>query len=399
MVRSGSLSSISVLHVTPYYEWAWAYGGIPRVVSDQVRGLAQGGHRITVATTDACDAQRRHPDHAPTALDGSAGERILVSRNLSNALAYRFQFFVPRRFADSLNQAIGSVQVAHLHGFHHLPGVIAARRLRARSVPYVLQPNGTLPRIERRRAAKLVFDVVLGNAVARHAAVFVAVTNVERLQLEGRGIAGDRIAVVPNPVDTTMAPSVAGMRAQRERWGFGDAPVAIYLGQLSPRKGVDHLIRALPLVADGSLKLVVAGSDMGMRPRLERLVENLDLRDRVRFVGVVPGQERLDALGAADVAAYPSREEIFGLVPLEAILCGTPVVVCDDSGCGEVVTRVGGGHVVPHGDPSALASALERRLPDTVLAEARNRIRRFAGRSAVAAALEAVYRPLIERRT
>ena len=61
------------------------------------------------------------------------------------------------------------------------------------------------------------------------------------------------------------------------------------------------------------------------------------------------------------VLVYPSRDEIFGLVPLEALLCGTPVIVADDSGCGEVIQTVGGGQLVPVGDPPP--SATIRRGP------------------------------------
>ena len=74
------------------------------------------------------------------------------------------------------------------------------------------------------------------------------------------------------------------------------------------------------------------------------------------------GRERLEALADADVVVYPSEHEVFGLVPLEAILSGTPVVVADDSGCAEVVGAIDGGQIVPLGDAAALADAIERVL-------------------------------------
>ena len=73
-------------------------------------------------------------------------------------------------------------------------------------------------------------------------------------------------------------------------------------------------------------------------------------------------EERLEALADADVLVYPSQHEIFGLVPLEALLSGTPVIVADDSGCGEVVRSVGGGLVTPLGDVEALAAAIGNML-------------------------------------
>ena len=72
-------------------------------------------------------------------------------------------------------------------------------------------------------------------------------------------------------------------------------------------------------------------------------------------VGLLEGRDRLDALAAANVVVYPSRHEVFGLVPLEALLCGSPVIVCNDSGAGELIGTVGGGEVVPVDDVDSLA--------------------------------------------
>jgi glycosyltransferase involved in cell wall biosynthesis len=103
---------------------------------------------------------------------------------------------------------------------------------------------------------------------------------------------------------------------------------------------------------------VIAGNDMGTGADTRSLVRSLGLEARTVFTGLLRGQERLEALADADVLVYPSQDEIFGLVPLEAILSGTAVIVADDSGCGEMVARTGGGQVVPAGDVDALTRAI-----------------------------------------
>ncbi len=108
--------------------------------------------------------------------------------------------------------------------------------------------------------------------------------------------------------------------------------------------------------------LVVAGNDMGAGARIDEVVAALGLCSRVRRVGLLTGGARHDALAAADVVVYPSRDEVFGLVPLESLLCGTPVVVSGDSGCGQIIGCVGGGHIVPYGDVTALAGAIDAIL-------------------------------------
>src|SRR6185369_9429790 len=110
--------------------------------------------------------------------------------------------------------------------------------------------------------------------------------------------------------------------------------------------------------------LVIAGNDMGGTAEARQLAASLGIGERTHMTGLLAGRDRLDALTAAAVVVYPSQREIFGLVPLEALLCGTPVIVAGDSGCGEVVRGTGGGQVIPYGDPSALANAIDTALAD-----------------------------------
>src|SRR5690348_13199784 len=104
---------LSILHVVPYYEDAWAYGGIPRLAAAMTRGLARRGHSVTVCTTDAAEAGARLRARRG---DGNyEGVRVRVFRNLSNHLAYRWQFFTPVGLRRFLRATAASFDVAHLH--------------------------------------------------------------------------------------------------------------------------------------------------------------------------------------------------------------------------------------------------------------------------------------------
>ena len=124
------------------------------------------------------------------------------------------------------------------------------------------------------------------------------------------------------------------------------------------------------------------------------------MTDRVTFTGLLPAAFRLEALADADVVVYPSADEIFGLVPLEALLVGTPVVVADDSGCGEIIRQTGGGIVAPLGNAAALADAIRHVLdaPERwrqAASDAALHVRsRFSG-ATVAEQLDAVYRDVL----
>jgi glycosyltransferase involved in cell wall biosynthesis len=169
------------------------------------------------------------------------------------------------------------------------------------------------------------------------------------------------VRVIPNPVDLDEFTAPIPRGRFRERFGLPDASgtrLVMFLGKLTPRKRVDVLVRAFARLDRPDARLVIAGNDMGSGTGTHTLVHELGLDARTIFTGLLRGQERLEALADADVLVYPSEDEIFGLVPLEAILSGTPVIVADDSGCGEIVRRTGGGQVVPAGDVDALARAI-----------------------------------------
>ena len=405
------MQPLRVLHVTPYSAEAWAYGGIPRLSDALARGLARRGHFVTLCATDVCDQtsrlsteRNRAGGEARSSAHAAAGVTLRIFPNVSNRLAYRWQLFLPLGFGRFLKRSARAFDIAHLHACRNLPGVIAARHLRRAGVPYVLGPNGTALRIERRRAAKRLFDAALGTRVLRGASRVLAVSEAERRQLGTIGVPPHRIRVVPNPVDLEEFDPPPARGTFRRRIGIdASARVVLFLGQLTPRKRVDVLVRAFArLAARNSVgaRLIIAGNDMGAGEAARRIAREVGVADRTLFTGLLRGRERLEALADANVLVYPSQDEIFGLVPLESLLCGTPVVVADDSGCAEVVRTVGGGQTVPVGDVDALAWAIDSVLDGSdewraraVLAAAQ--VRERYARDAVCATLDDVYRELV----
>jgi glycosyltransferase involved in cell wall biosynthesis len=304
--------------------------------------------------------------------------------------------FLPLGLGAFLKEHAREYDLAHLHACRNLPVTLAARHLRGAGVPYVFAPNGTAPRLERRRLAKWIYDRVLGSADLPGASAVIAVSQAERRQLEAWGVPAERVRVVPNPVDLDEHVWPVDRGAFREKAGIGLEPVVLYLGKLTPRKRVDVLLQACAARTDSHARFVIAGNDMGTARALARQAQSLGIVDRVSFVGLLKGRDRLEALADADVVVYPSSDEVFGLVPLEALLVGTPVIVADDSGCGEIVREVGGGTVVPLGDIDALAEAIGQvlRRPDEWrlrAGQASARVRSRFGGAAVAEQLDALY--------
>jgi glycosyltransferase involved in cell wall biosynthesis len=403
---------LRILHVTPYYREAWAYGGIPRVVAALASAQAARGHQVTVWTTDAGTVDRaagdgRVPWWRPRQATGPDGVSVHVFPNVSNRLAYAAQGFLPIGLRAHAARHAGGFDIAHLHACRNLPGAWAASALTRAGVPYVLAPNGTAPRLERFAAAKAVFDAAIGRTVLDRASRVVAVSEAERRQLVALGVAPSRIEVVGNPVDARELADRPPPGMFRDAAGLGSAPLVVFLGKLTPRKRVDDVISAfarlgtgtsapLPVPSGPEPRLVIAGNDMGAGETARSLVRRLGISDRVSFTGLLEGPARLAVLADADVVVYPSEHEVFGLVPLEALLCGTPVVVAGDSGCGEVIASTGGGLVVAVGDVASLGAAVQTVLGDrrgwaSATARARDGILRRFDAPVIAAALDDTY--------
>jgi glycosyltransferase involved in cell wall biosynthesis len=326
---------------------------------------------VTVCATDAGSSTTRLARPPASTVRGPWQENSIerlhlrVFPNLSNALAYRAQLFLPIGMRRYLTEHAGDFDLAHLHACRNVPGVLAARALVRAHVPYVLAPNGTAVNIERLWAAKWAFDVVMGRRVLDEAARLIAVTTSEHRELVKIGVAADRIDVVPNPValEEFAAPGLPG--GFRRRHGLSSRPLVVFLGKLTPRKKVDVLARAFAHLRWPGARLVIAGNDMGAGRVLRGLVSSLGIAGSTIFTGLVTGAQRLELLADADVVVYASEHEIFGLVPLEALMCGAPVIVGNDSGCGEIVGTLGGGVVLPAGEVDSLTTALRVVLKDS----------------------------------
>jgi glycosyltransferase involved in cell wall biosynthesis len=341
---------------------------------------------------------------APRVERTADGIDLLVFPNLSNAAAYRWQFYTPRGFAGWLRANARTFDIAHLHACRNLLTARAAPALRRAGVPFVVQPNGTARRIERRLAAKAVFDMIFGDDLLTHAARIIAVSGSERRQLDEDlgGEGGDRIALVPNPLAPLPSCCLPERGRFRERLGLTAAPLLMYLGTLSPRKQPAVLARAAATLGRPDLQLVYAGNDMGEERATRRAVRQGGLEPRTRFTGLLTGPARYAALADADVLVYPSYGEVFGLVPLEALQAGTPVIVSNDSGCGEIIDGLGGGMLVPPGNPALLASAIETMLANlprwrTAAAIAGVEASRRFHPDEVAGMLEDIYREAIAK--
>jgi len=348
-------SALKILQVTPYFAPAWAYGGPPRVVYELSRELVRRGHTVTVVTTDACDQGSRIAE-LHEVLDGIEVYRF---RNLSNYLAWSGQAFFPTHL-PSFFRRIPVCDVIHLHMFRTVLNIFARKFALRSDIPYLLSAHGSLPRIARRQTLKTLFDWTEGHKLLRDARGLLALSSAEKTDYESAGVMGSKITVISNGVDARSFEELPQPGAFSRSCGLDGKRLITYVGRLNSRKGLDGLLFAFRDIANShnDVRLVIAGPDDGYRYRLVKLAERHSLSDRVLFPGFLSPTRKLSLLVDSELVVYPAAREPFGLVPFEAILCGKPVVVSEDSGCAEILEVAKAAFTVPPGDVELLRDAL-----------------------------------------
>jgi D-inositol-3-phosphate glycosyltransferase len=189
-----------------------------------------------------------------------------------------------------------------------------------------------------------------------------------------------RLSLVPCGVDIgTFRP--VDKKEVRRALGLPDRPTVVYVGRLVPRKGVTTLIEAFALLPRGlDARLVIVGGEPGGSPeiaQLSALAEGLKVREGVIFAGSRPQGELYRYYGAADAAVSVPHYEPFGMTPLEAMACATPVVGSEVGGIKTSVADGASGFLVPPKRAEVLADRLLRLLSDGKL---RDRMGRAAQR-------------------
>jgi glycosyltransferase involved in cell wall biosynthesis len=261
----------------------------------------------------------------------------------------------------ALRPAIVHTHLIHadLHGQAAALRVPGARRISSR--------HNTDP--FRRRAAVRWLD---GRELRRVDRVIAISRAVARFTVEVEGADPAKVRTVPYGLDPALSSPEADRSALRMLGLERAGPLIGMVGRTVPQKGIDVLLEAFPrvLVAHPSARLVVVG-DGPQRPALKRRALELGLGDAVRFTGWVDRAANL--MSACDVVVIPSRWEGFGMVALEAMAAGRPIVASRVDALEEVVVDGETGVLVPAAEPHALADAVGALLSDPERAAALGR--------------------------
>jgi glycosyltransferase involved in cell wall biosynthesis len=269
--------------------------------------------------------------------------------------------------------------VAHAHFW--MSGTASVSAGAATGVP-VVQTYHALGIVKRRHQGRRDTSpserIAIERRVGRSVARVVATCSDEVRELARMSVPRERVTVVPCGVDVAQFTPGPALHAP------GGPPRLLVVGRLVERKGVDDVIRAMPRLP--GVELVVAGGPpaegLPVDPeavRLQRTAEESGVQERVRLLGQISRAEMPALMRSADVVVAVPWYEPFGIVPLEAMACGRPVVASAVGGLTDTVVDGVTGLLVPPRDPRRLASVVRDLL-------ASPRLRTRLGRAGLARA-------------
>jgi rhamnosyl/mannosyltransferase len=350
------MTPLRVLHVGKFYP-PFA-GGMENFLADLLPALQQQGVVAAALVHDA-------PSHPPV------GEGSEALSKIYRAPCYGRLLYAPisPAFPFWLHRAIREFQPDLLH--LHLPNTSAFWALlvpAARRLPWVIHWHADVvaSAIDRRLALAYRFYRPFEQRLLAASRAIIATSPPYLEASAALAPWRDRCTVIPLGLDPARIPDPDPAARKRAETLWGDTRFRILaIGRLTYYKGHDILIQAAAHLPDSRILIVGTGEQ---RQRLATLIDSLDLHDRVRLPGFQPEADLNALLAGCNVLCLPSleRTEAFGLVLLEAMRFGKPVVVSDipGSGPGWVVNQAGHGRCVPPGDVEALAAALRELQQD-----------------------------------
>ncbi|KUN40273.1 glycosyl transferase [Streptomyces longwoodensis] len=365
--------------------------------------LARRGHDVTVYTRRDCTDL---PDRVPLPGGGvvehvQAGPPEPVPKD--ELLPY-----MPG-FGARLAAAWRHERPDLVHAHFWMSGMAARIGARPRGVP-VVQTFHALGTVKRRHQGRRDTSpgerIGIERQIGRGCARVLATCADEVYELADMGVPPQHVSVVPCGVDAEhFRPGRPGtdVPARRERHRL------LACGRLVRRKGYDRAIRALTRIPDAEL-LLAGGPPAGLleaddeAERLLLLAERLGVADRVRLLGAVDPARMPALMGSSDLVLCTPDYEPFGIVPLEAMACGVPVVATDVGGHRDSVADGTTGRLVPTGDPAAIAATVRELLTDERLrrrygAAGRDRVMARYTWQRVADGVEQIYRQVVVSHT
>lgn len=391
---------MKILHVSYVYPPKLGIAdGITTVMQNVTKGLSNRGHDVSVYTSNMLDL------HGNTSLYSGTSVISNITVYYSKSI-WRFNtiFFTPSIIL-MFSKNLSKYDIIHIHDCRSFQGIIAYFFTKIKKIPYVYQPHGSFLfsnlDTSYKKLVKIFLDNLISNKIVHDSSKIIALNQNELEELKIFGISEKKIVIVPNGIDLSEYSNLPYKGSFKKKFGINkNTKIVLYLGRVHKIKGVDILVKAFKNILNelANVKLVIAGPDDGYLGEIEALIKALRIKEQVLVSGPLYGKDKFEAYVDSDVYVLPSRYEIWGMTVLEAIACGTPVVLSKNCVLADYVKdKVG---LVADLKVMALAQAIIRIIEpakqDLFRKNCAEFIKQF-GNSTTISKIETVYRDVISR--
>ncbi len=347
---------MKVLQLTQRF--APAIGGVENHVFNLASELTRRGVDVEVF---ASDSARDIP------FERLKGDKLQFPFKVRRFHAFKIADFPHGLGVVAPSMLMGSLShycdLVHAHSYGYFTTYAGAIVRRVRKIPLVITTHSDAgrPHLQKR-----LFNAITPLLTLRQAQRVIAITKSEAMYLRSLGVQSQRITVIPNGID------LAKFEGKNRRIRNEESASILYVGRVYPeQKGLETLIRSISLISYSKRPIVnIVGEDWGGSASLLNLANKLKVQDRVKLLGRLDSDKLVQAYNSADLFVMPSLFEPFGIVLLEAMASGLPVVASRVGGIPEVVKEGKTALLVPPGNPEELRTAIEELLSNDRLRRA-----------------------------
>lgn len=308
--------------------------------------MVRKGAEVTVYTTDADEKMKlKVPVAIPVDQDGV--------RTFFFSKSHPHWWHYSKGLHKAVKKNISSFNIVHITSTFLAASTIGAWYAKKNRIPYMISPRGNLmsrPLSEGKLKKKAYLTFVENNNLKNASAIHFT-SEKEKQEYLSNNFPLIRSFVIPNCLDfNNVLLKNTGPSDFFDKFGIDrNKKIILFLGRISPIKGLDDLIPAFGEIVNDNPDLVLAiagGDDEGYIKKVKANIIKCGIRDKVVFLGHLGEEEKFIALKGSAVFVLPSYSESFGMAAVEAMCCGRPVIVTDGVGIAEDVKREGAGIVV-----------------------------------------------------
>lgn len=353
---------MKVVHVLTSAATSW--GGPPRAVRNLTTGLNQLGVHNTVVTLGDRNLDSVRFSEGTTLRQ--CGNALFGYSQGGDAIPAKMAIPSSPDLVRALVAEIESADIVHLHELWSVPHVLGGLVARIAGCPYIVSPHGELQAWALRRRGRLkrlawhAYEKRLLLSVSGiHALTTTEERSVRQMDLQAP------VKVIPNGIDFKNIDAIIKQFEVQPKEVPRSVPFVLYVGRLAAGKGLQMLLEAVSEI-DCYLKglsLVLVGPDeRGLWPKLRAKAESLGIEERVTYLGVVNEPQKYAVFASAELFILPSSSEGLSVSLLEALACGTPVVITP--GCNITQEELGIAGRVVDPNPKSIARAVVDILQD-----------------------------------